>query len=99
MYATNNQVYVLDSTRYICLKTPFSEAGFDNKSLFQNLKDYLHLNHIIFMSNSNRKKAKTPSRFVDAVTGKTYTKADSNAKATKAAEGFAKANPKKAFYA
>ncbi len=51
------------------------------------------------MSNSNRKKAKTPSRFVDAVTGRTYTKVDNNDKAAKAAERFAKANPKKAFYA
>lgn len=51
------------------------------------------------MSNGNNKKAKTPSRFQDAVTGKTYSKTTGNAKATKAADGYAKANPKKAFYA
>lgn len=51
------------------------------------------------MSKGNRKKAKTPSRFTNATTGKTYTKASSNVKADKAAEGYANANPKKAFYA
>jgi hypothetical protein len=51
------------------------------------------------MSNGNRKKAKTPSRFSDAATGKTYTKVTNNSKATKAAEGYANANPKKTFYA
>jgi len=53
----------------------------------------------IIMSNGNRKKAKTPSRFTNAATGKTYTKATDNVKAAKAAEGYAIANPKKAFYA
>ena len=51
------------------------------------------------MSKGNNPKAKTPSRFKDSVTGKTYTKANTNAKATKAASDYAVANPKKAFYA
>jgi hypothetical protein len=53
----------------------------------------------IFMSKGNNKKAKMPSRFKDAVTAKTYTKAASNAKSTKAAADYASSNPKKAFYA
>jgi hypothetical protein len=51
------------------------------------------------MSNGNQKKAKVPSRFTNAKTGATYTKATGSTKANSAAEGYAKANPKKAFYA
>lgn len=51
------------------------------------------------MSRGNTKKTKTASGFVNPVTGATYTKAASNAKATKAASDFAKANPKKTYYA
>lgn len=51
------------------------------------------------MSNGNQKKAKVPSRFKDAQTGKTYSKISNNSKASTAADTYAKANPKKAFYA
>lgn len=51
------------------------------------------------MSNGNNKKTKSPSRFLDAVTGKTYSKAVSNAKADKAAANFVKENPKRTYYA
>jgi len=51
------------------------------------------------MSNGNHKKAKVPSRFTNAKTGTTYTKVTDNTKASAKAASFAKANPKKAFYA
>lgn len=61
-------------------------------------KDYLHAN-LIYMSNGNRKKTKGPSGYKDAKTGKTYTKVTDNTKASSAADTYAKAHPKKAFYA
>ncbi len=51
------------------------------------------------MSRGNTKKTKSASGYQNPVTGATYTKAASNAKASKAAADFAKANPKKAYYA
>lgn len=51
------------------------------------------------MSKGNTKKTKSASGYQNALTGATYTKASSNAKATKAASDFAKANPKKTYYA
>jgi|GEM_PF-1008627 len=52
------------------------------------------------MSKGNNRKVKGPSRFKDAVTGKTYsrTPAMGNVKALKAAAAYAVANPKKEFY-
>lgn len=56
---------------------------------------------IIFMSSGNKKVAKGPSKFKDAVTGKTYKRmsATENRKALNAVKAYAVANPKKQFYA
>lgn len=52
------------------------------------------------MSRGNKPVIKTPSRFKDAVTGKTYKRMPTtkNDKALNAAKEYAIANPKKQFY-
>jgi len=78
---------------------PHSRILSENIQALLILKAYLHPNSIS-MSKGNNRKVKGPSRFKDAVTGKTYsrTPAMGNVKALKAAAAYAVANPKKEFY-